>query len=235
MDGSPTQGKKKLGLILQEAGLIAPAQLEVAIDNQKYFNYLIGEIIALHGWVNKDTIDFFAEHWCNLIQGPNLLPLGHYLRMASLLDYYQISEILIEQKKLGLRFGATAVLMGWLKQETVDYFIANLKSEMINQSPFSSYELIGDSLVRVHQIKSTNNNQHKNTNNDQCGKELCCPREGGVVANDEPRIIIPEPIIELPLELAKDLPDNFHIFIPDDESLDLADVVAMDEDIFFEF
>ena len=154
MDTSPTQGRKRLGLVLQEAGLITPAQLEVAVDNQQHFNHLIGEVIALHGWLAKDTVDFFAGQWFDLIHRPNPLPLGHYLQMADLLNQRQITEILTEQKKLGLRFGATAVLMGWLKQQTVDYFIANLKADMVVQPSFRTYEFNGSSMAQIYQTQT---------------------------------------------------------------------------------
>ncbi len=135
---SSTDERRRLGSTLLEAGLITPAQLEVALKNQGDFNYMIGEVIALHGWLDQQTIDFFAEEWEKLTGQSNPLPLGHYLQMASLLTQAQIKDVLEEQKKLGLRFGATAVLKGLIKQETIDFFIKNLKSEMLSESIYQT-------------------------------------------------------------------------------------------------
>ena len=222
MGSSSTQGRKQLGLVLREAGLITPAQLEVAVDNQKHFDYLIGEVIALHGWLGQGTVDFFAGHWFDLIYRPNPLPLGHYLQMADLLNEYQIGEILVEQKKMGLRFGATAVLMGCLKQQTVDYFIAHLKAEMAFQSPFTTHELAKSSVERIRQAKTTQREKENSSQGEESDK------------NRQTQIVIRKTIIELPAELVEGLPDNFDIFATDDENFDLADVLSTgDDNIFF--
>lgn len=222
MRESSTQGRKRLGLVLQEAGLITPAQLEVAVNNQKHFDYLIGEVIALHGWVAQDTVEFFAEQWFNLIHRPNPLPLGHYLQMADLLNQGQIGEILVEQKKMGLRFGATAVLMGCLKQQTVDYFIAHLKAEMAFQSPFTTHELAKSGVERIRQAKTTQRDTQREKENDSQGEEFD--------KNGQARVVIGKSIIRLPAELVGELPDNFDIFATDDENFDLANVLSMEDD-----
>jgi hypothetical protein len=48
--------------------------------------------------------------------------LDYYLQQAALLDEKQIKIILQEPKQLWVRFGSVAVLKGWLKQETLDFF-----------------------------------------------------------------------------------------------------------------
>jgi hypothetical protein len=127
---------KPIGLILQEAALVTPAQLEVALHEQQYFELPLGEILAHHGWINKETADFFVEQWPRIVDHSYQHPLGYYLRLASLLDEQQIRQILQEQKKLGIRFGATAVLKGWLKQQTIDYFLENLVPMACKESAF---------------------------------------------------------------------------------------------------
>ena len=117
---------KFLGEILREAELITAAQVEVALHEQKYYELRIGEILALHGWLLQETADFFVEHWPDILQSSPRHRFGHYLKLASLLDEEQVLTILEEQKHLGIRFGAVAVLKGWLKTRTVDYFLENL-------------------------------------------------------------------------------------------------------------
>ena len=129
---------KPLGLILQEAGLITAGQIEVALQDQQYYQVPLGEILALHGWIHQQTADFFAESWPTLFVASYLQPLGYYLKSAALLSDEQIELILEEQKKLGIRFGAIAVLKGWVNQQTVDYFLENLVADARAVSNFQA-------------------------------------------------------------------------------------------------
>lgn len=127
---------KPLGSILWEAGLVTPAQIEVALQDQQYYRLPLGEILALHGWIQQKTADFFAETWPTIVIASYIQPLGHYLQSAALLSEKQIQQILLEQKQLGVRFGALAVLKGWVKQQTVDYFLENLVPQTKESSDF---------------------------------------------------------------------------------------------------
>ena len=130
----------KLGEILQAADLITTAQIEVALQNQQYYQLRLGEILALHGWLEQDTIDFFAETWPQVLREGQEYPLGYYLKQAKLLNPEQVQTILIEQKKLGIRFGAVAVLKGWLKEKTLEFFLENLSPQAKNTSAFQGKE-----------------------------------------------------------------------------------------------
>lgn len=127
---------KPLGSILWEAGLVTPAQIEVALQDQQYYRLPLGEILALHGWIQQKTADFFVETWPTVVIASYIQPLGHYLQSAALLNEEQIQQILLEQKQLGVRFGALAVLKGWVKQQTVDYFLENLVPQAKEFSDF---------------------------------------------------------------------------------------------------
>jgi hypothetical protein len=124
--------KKLLGEILQEAGLVSPAQIQIALQDQSiYEDMRLGEILALRGWVKQETADFLVEQLPIISKQPNKKPLGIYLKEAALLDEEQIKTILAEQK-LNLdhrtRFGKLVVLKGWLKQSTVDFFLDRLSA-----------------------------------------------------------------------------------------------------------
>lgn len=123
-----SKANRPLGEILIEAGLISAAQLEFALQQQKSENRLIGEILASHNWIKQETADFFAEQWNNLLQQKNKKPLVYYLRHAGLLDDQQIAFLLREQKqqKKPPRFHRLAVERGFIKQITVDFFLANV-------------------------------------------------------------------------------------------------------------
>jgi hypothetical protein len=128
---------KPLGVILQEADLITPAQIQVALQDQNQFNHLrLGEILALRGWIKQETADFFAEQWLQMVKKSEKHPLGYYLEFAGLLNEKQIEQILKEQWHTGLKFGAMAVLNGWIKQTTLDFFLNNIADECKSDSPF---------------------------------------------------------------------------------------------------
>jgi hypothetical protein len=118
---------KPLGIVLQKAGLVSAAQIELALQDQSILNYLrLGEILALRGWIKQETADFFAQKWPNLVAGQANQRIGYYFKSAGLLDEYQIQFILETQSQLKMPFGAIAVLKGWLKPKTVDFFLENL-------------------------------------------------------------------------------------------------------------
>lgn len=121
--------KKPLGEILQEAGLISSAQLKLALMNQSEmegapeFRLRLGEILALRGWIKKETADFFVEELPEILSEQDQKRLGEYLLASALLEKEQVQAILAEQEKNGLKFGSLAVLKGWLKQPTIDFFL----------------------------------------------------------------------------------------------------------------
>jgi hypothetical protein len=125
-----------LGEILQEAALISAAQLEVVLRDQQSYQLPLGEILHLRGWLNQKTADFFVEQWSSLLHNSSRHPLGYYFQLASLLETEQINAILQEQKQMGIRFGTVAVVKGWLKKETVDYFVKNLVFQSKGRSGF---------------------------------------------------------------------------------------------------
>lgn len=122
---------KPLGTVLQKAGLVSAQQIEIALREQKtkFSNKRLGEILALHGWIEQETANFFAEHWAILLAEKSKQPLGQYLKEACLLSENQINVILSEQKQTGLKFGTLAALKGWIKQTTIIFFVESLDLE----------------------------------------------------------------------------------------------------------
>jgi len=114
-----------LGLRLEKAGLISAEQLQevLAIQEQQRHRRL-GEIIIEKGWVSPAVIDFFAEELDRLIDNKADLRLGEYLGKAKILNNQQMSLILKEQSQTGKRFGEIAVEKGWVKPETIDWFLS---------------------------------------------------------------------------------------------------------------
>jgi hypothetical protein len=134
-----------LGIVLKQADLISSPQLQLALQDQSCYQEMrIGEILALRGWLKQETADFFAEEWFNLVIETERQPLGFYLKKAALLSDNQIDEIIREQKRSLLRFGSIAVLRGWVKQNTLNFFLENLFPQEVTASHF---------------IKTTLNNQ----------------------------------------------------------------------------
>lgn len=126
---------KPIGEILTEAGLITKPQLEVALRDQIYNdNMLLGEILALRGWIEQDTADFFVREWFKLIGSRVDRPIGFYLNKAGLLSEADIQKILAEQRKYSLRFGDTAVQKGLLKPSTVEFFLKHLYPSQLHHA-----------------------------------------------------------------------------------------------------
>lgn len=134
----PAQPKTRpLGEMLQRAGLLSQAQLEVVLQDQQWQPDLrIGDILELRGWVKRDAIEFFAEQWPQLATSGRDNPIGYYFQQAGLLDSHQVDALLREQAQAGLRIGALAVLHGWLSQETLDWFLRSLAPEESASSAF---------------------------------------------------------------------------------------------------
>ncbi|MGL5082767.1 MAG: hypothetical protein ACRC8A_14875 [Microcoleaceae cyanobacterium] len=114
-----------IGNILKTAGLLSEAQVATALKIQQSQDppQKLGMIIANHGWLSQETIDFFAEELH--LQNHLKLPLGQCLRRANLLKTHQIDLILEFQHQSGLRFGEIAVHKGWVKQETINLILQN--------------------------------------------------------------------------------------------------------------
>mgnify|MGYP000169461374 CR=1 FL=1 len=75
-------GKKYIGTHLVEAGLIAPAQVEVVLYDQQRTGMRFGEILAARGWVEQEMIDRFMAQVAQVAQfqddaapAANALPL----------------------------------------------------------------------------------------------------------------------------------------------------------------
>ena len=120
------KNNKPLGEILKQAGLISDLQIKTVLASQHSQHLRVGEIMAMRGWIDRRTADFFADEWSDLVAQAEKKPLGYYLQKAGLLSEQQTESILEEQKKIWVKFGSVAVLQGVIKQQTVDFFLDNL-------------------------------------------------------------------------------------------------------------
>lgn len=131
-----SQNSELLGQTLRKAGLVSFSQIQVALSDQEYNqNLLIGEILALRGWVEQQTADFFADEWQPLIDSLEKYPLGYYLVKSGLLTGEQTYLILEEQKQLWLKFGAIAMVRGLITQDTLNFFLDSLFPGTSLESP----------------------------------------------------------------------------------------------------
>lgn len=148
---------KLLGEILEEAGLILPGQIQVALMEQTIYTELkLGEILVLHNWIEQQTADFFGEKIKIIIQETEKRKLGYYLSEAGLLGEDQINAIIEEQKKLGVKFGALAVLKGCIKQDTLTFFLDNL---MPNKEKTTDFQYLDKTTINSK--RETLNQQQK--------------------------------------------------------------------------
>jgi hypothetical protein len=122
--GKDTLIIKPIGEILREAGLIHSGQVQVALMEQAvHDNLKLGEILALHGWISPLTADFFGDKFKTLVKENQRKQIGNYFLQAGLLTENEINVILNEQKKGGVKFGSLAVLKGFIKEETLTFFL----------------------------------------------------------------------------------------------------------------
>ncbi|MCT7949708.1 WecB/TagA/CpsF family glycosyltransferase [Ancylothrix sp. C2] len=118
---------KPIGQVLQKAGLISDEQIKYVLKTQaKQRHFRFGDLLVMRGWIKPETVNFFVEHLPKLATAQNPQPIGQYLKAAGLLEEWQISTILKEQRQHNLRFGEVAVMKGWVKQETIDFFLHHL-------------------------------------------------------------------------------------------------------------
>jgi hypothetical protein len=138
---SEQNNKLPLGSLLQNAGLISPEQLQSALELQSQYTQMkLGEIFVLQEGIRVKTIDFFVEKWHELIDQGQQFPLGYYLKIAFLLNEQQVNHILQEQKNNQQKFGEIAVQKGWIKQDTIDFFLSNLSLKSPPQISLTSLE-----------------------------------------------------------------------------------------------
>lgn len=138
--------KKLIGQILQQAHLVSAAQIDVALHDCAVQAALqlpelrLGEVLSLRGWVKQQTVDFFVEQWPKLILQTEKAKIGFYLQEAGLLDSSQINWIINQQAKLSItkKFGELASEQGWIKQNTIQFFIEQLSLEN-NSEKFLNY------------------------------------------------------------------------------------------------
>lgn len=166
---SESKKHKLLGEILVEAGLVSTYQVEIALNEQQEYGLRIGEILVLRGWITQETVDFFAEKWQSMLKSPKKKPLVYYFQAAGLLTSEQIEHLTKIQKNSSqkVRFHRLAVQQGYLKQKTVEFFLAHLfniyhstattvsdpydilKSHAKGETNFSRRELSKASLIQV--------------------------------------------------------------------------------------
>jgi tetratricopeptide (TPR) repeat protein len=166
---SNTSEIKPLGSVLQYADLVSASQIKIALQQQIQSNHLkIGEILALRGWIKQETADFFAEHWPRLLSQKSKQPLGQYLKKAALLSEEQIGSILSQQGRirLGLRFGELAILNGWLKPTTIDFFLKYFPPEGPSNRQQNSPLKSGPSYEMSNSLEVL---RKKLLGNEQCG------------------------------------------------------------------
>ena len=142
------QSSHKIGERLCASDLITSYQLETALYEQRLYEMMrLGEILTLHGWVQQQTADFFGDQWPYPDTQAEPVPIGSYFRRAGLIDRNMVDAILAAQKKTGLRFGALAVLNGYIRQATLDFFVEQFYPDHIGEPPYMIVD--PDSLTDV--------------------------------------------------------------------------------------
>jgi pSer/pThr/pTyr-binding forkhead associated (FHA) protein len=115
-----------VGLLLLEAGLITPTELETAQTEQEKTPLLLGEYLVVTERLRPETMEFFLRDEGEgqpLAQLPGKHPIGEYLKAAGLVTEHQIVEALRLQKRKKIYFGKALVERGFIKEQTLDFFL----------------------------------------------------------------------------------------------------------------
>ena len=155
---------KPMGEVLKEAGLINSAQLQVALmEKDIYPDLELEEILLLHGWLKQKTMDFFV----GMFEKPyfdKTLVIGQLFCESGLLTKQEIEFIVSEQMRMGMEFGSVAVLKGFIKQETLDFFTKYFIYERTNQTVSQSKKTFGQiTITKKDPINSQNYVSTENT------------------------------------------------------------------------
>ncbi len=163
------QNSLKIGERLCTSDLISSYQLEAALYEQKLYEMMrLGEILALHGWVQQQTADFFGDQWPYPGVQADPVPIGSYFRRAGLIDRNMVESILASQKKTGLRFGALAVLNGYIRQATLDFFVEQFYPDCVGEPPYmivdpdSLTDLSSDQLIFFDSTEESSSKSNSN-------------------------------------------------------------------------
>lgn len=116
-----------IGALLRNAGLISDEQLQDALKLQSQYTQMrLGEILVFQESISAKTINFFVNQWKEIVEQGQQFPIGHYFKKASLLNDEQIQTILKEQQFNKQKFGNLAIQKGWIKPDTLKFFLDNL-------------------------------------------------------------------------------------------------------------
>ena len=150
---SPKHNSNSLIGVLREAHLVSTEQMEMALKQQMDNPALsISEILVRQKWLKSKTSAFFAEDWSQLIKLKERKSLGYYLEQAGLLEQQDIQKIVQEQEVNQLRFGALAVLNGYIKPETLEFFLFYLFPQELEESHLRTSKSFKKSRQRKRQL-----------------------------------------------------------------------------------
>ena len=131
--GAKPSWDKQLEKTLFEANLVSAKQIRLANgDKKKLSQQDIAETLVSRGWIERKTIDFFEQKWPIILRQKTRKPIGYYLKEAGLLTQEQIDFILQKQKEKNgfwIKFGQLAVIKGWVKQGTIEFFVESLSEQ----------------------------------------------------------------------------------------------------------
>ncbi|AFY37763.1 hypothetical protein Lepto7376_1419 [[Leptolyngbya] sp. PCC 7376] len=143
---------------LIKAGLLNEVQVQVALHDQTLNPEMrLGEILSLRGWIAEETVDFFDLVWEMRVKQADRQSIGSYFVEARLMTDAQVEDVLVEQKVSNMRFGEVAVLKGYLKQETVRFFVEHLFPEQLRVKEVSPFSRITQSTESQAQRRTMTN------------------------------------------------------------------------------
>jgi hypothetical protein len=148
-------GKRRLGRILRDGGLISDEQLAQALEEQSRSNDLLGEVLVKMGIV--DAVEIKAalaiqEHLGSVEEAVRLAAgvremLGTLLLQSGKVSAGELEHALAEHKSGGAKLGETCVTLGLLSQQQLDGVLAFQRQQECQRQEGTTPLRLGELLV----------------------------------------------------------------------------------------
>lgn len=141
-----------IGRVLQQAGLVSPEHIKAARSDQEKSWRPLGEILVERGIIQKQTVDFFVNHWPKIQSGVKRAKLEQCLMDAGLITAEQWEDSVQEKEQSGLGIESIFILKGWVNETTINFFREHLAAAPLVTDQGSDASLRGDVTELLDQV-----------------------------------------------------------------------------------
>lgn len=152
-------GRRPLGQILSDGGLVSKGQLKQALEEQKHTNELLGQVLVRMGIIEPGDLNAalsVQEHLGSLQHAVSLAAgvrqmLGSLLIHAGKISAEQLEHAIAEQQKSGEKLGEVCVRLGLISDRQLEGLLSFQSNQCLKDQQVSPLRL-GELLVCAGQI-----------------------------------------------------------------------------------